>query len=155
MKYFNLVISLSFFLFIKCYNSTAAPNSGTLLNFEGELNNFKKLPKIIPKETNFINGEPVPNGEKVLVKGFRLVGKKNGISDSELLDVLKENVDKELNFAEIQLVAKKVQEFFRNKGYILAQAYVPEQEVKDGIIEIFISEGKLDSNEPYELKKII
>ena len=28
-----------------------------------------------------------------------------------------------------------------------------EQEVKDGIIEIFISEGNLDSKEPYELKK--
>ena len=89
----------SIILFIYGTNLTAAPNSGGLLNFERELNNFNKLPKVIPKETNFINGEPVQDGEKILVKGFRLVGKKNGISDEQLLEVLKEQVDKELSFA--------------------------------------------------------
>ena len=152
MKVFVSHIIISFLLLFSL-NIKAAPNSGTLLNFESELNNFNKLPKIIPDESNFINGEPVQNGEKILVKGFRLVGKKNGISDDELLESLKEQVNKELTFAEIQLVAKKVQDFFRNKGYFLAQAFIPEQEVKEGIIEIFISEGKLDSKEPFELKK--
>ena len=111
------------------------------------------MPKIIPDESNFINGEPVQNGEKILVKGFRLVGKKNGINDDELLESLKEQVNQELTFAEIQLVAKKVQDFFRNKGYFLAQAFIPEQEVKEGIIIIYISEGKLDTEEPFEIKK--
>ena len=35
----------------------------------------------------------------------------------------------------------------------MAQAFIPEQEVKEGIIEIFITEGKLDGKEPFELKK--
>ena len=153
MKVF--LFSLFFILFSMSeeFNLKAAPNSGTLLNFESELSDFKKLPKVIPKSTDLFNGDPVENGEKILVKGYRLIGKKNGIADEELLEVLKEEVDKELTFAEIQLVAKKIQDYFRNKGYFLTQAFIPEQEVKDGIIEIFISEGKLDSKNPYELKK--
>ena len=153
MKIKILYFTIFFCLVINNCNLRAAPNSGTLLNFENELNKFNKLPKAIPDESNFINGEPVQNGEKLLVRGFRLVGKKNGISDEEILSVLKEQINKELTFSEIQLVAKKVQDFFRNKGYFLAQAFIPEQEVKEGIIEIFITEGKLDSKEPFELKK--
>ena len=153
MKINILYFTILFCLFLNSLYLKAVPNSGTLLNFENELNKFNNLPKIIPDESNFINGEPVQNGEKLLVKGFRLVGKKNGISDDEILEILKEQINKELTFSEIQLTAKKVQDFFRNKGYFLAQAFIPEQEVKEGIIEIFITEGKLDSKEPFELKK--
>ena len=153
MKINILYFTILFCLFLNSLYLKAVPNSGTLLNFENELNNFNKLPKIIPDESNFINGEPIQNGEKLLVKGFRLVGKKNGISDDEILEILKEQINKELTFSEIQLIAKKVQDFFRNKGYFLAQAFIPEQEVKGGIIEIFITEGKLDGKEPFELKK--
>ena len=153
MKINILYFTILFSLFLNSSHLKAAPNSGTLLNFENELRKFNKLPKVIPDESNFINGEPVQNGEKLLVRGFRLVGKKNGISDEEILETLKEQINKELTFSEIQLIAKKVQDFFRNKGYFLAQAFIPEQEVKDGIIEIFITEGKLDGKEPFELKK--
>ena len=153
MKINILYFTILFCLFLNNFYLKAVPNSGTLLNFENELNKFNKLPKIIPDESNFINGEPVQNGERLLVKGFRLVGKKNGISDQEILEILKEQINKELTFSEIQLIAKKVQDFFRNKGYFLAQAFIPEQEVKEGIIEIFITEGKLDGKEPFELKK--
>ena len=89
----NLVkVSLFFtyvilFSMLKELNLIAAPNSGTLLNFENELTNFNKLPKVIPKETNLFNGDPVENGGKILVKGYRLVGEKNGISDDELSEV--------------------------------------------------------------------
>ena len=115
MKTNILYFTILFCLLLKSFCLNAVPNSGTLLNFENELNKFNKLPKIIPDESNFINGEPVQNGERLLVKGFRLVGKKNGISDEEILKI-KEQINKELTFSEIQLIAKKVQDFFRNKG---------------------------------------
>ena len=76
MKINILYFTILFSLFLNSSHLKAAPNSGTLLNFENELRKFNKLPKVIPEESNFINGEPVQNGEKLLVKGFRLVGKK-------------------------------------------------------------------------------
>ena len=84
MKINILYFTILFCLFLNSLYLKAVPNSGTLLNFENELNKFNNLPKIIPDESNFINGERVQNGEKLLVKGFRLVGKKNGISDEEI-----------------------------------------------------------------------
>ena len=84
MKINILYFTILFSLFLNSSHLKAAPNSGTLLNFENELRKFNKLPKVIPDESNFINGEPVQNGEKLLVRGFRLVGKKNGISDDEI-----------------------------------------------------------------------
>ena len=74
MKNLTLFFILFIFLLIKSFHLLAAPNSGSLLHFENELNNLKELPKIIPKETNVINGEPIQNGGRILVKGFRLVG---------------------------------------------------------------------------------
>jgi len=150
IKHFFLII----FLFINSVQLWAvAPNSGMLLNLENNLNSINNLPKTIPKESNFINGSPTQNGEKIFIKEFKLVGKKNGISDDEIRNFLSKQANKELTFSEIQLVAKKVQDFYRNKGYFLAQTVIPEQEVKNGVIEIFISEGKLDSKKPFELKK--
>ena len=98
MKINILYLTILFCISLNSLYLKAVPNSGTLLNFENELNKFNKLPKIIPDESNFINGEPIQNGEKLLVKGFRLVGKKNGISDEEILETLKEQINKELTF---------------------------------------------------------
>ena len=98
MKINILYFTIFFCLFISNSYLKGAPNSGTLLNFENELRKFNKLPKVIPDESNFMNGEPVQNGEKLLVKGFRLGGKKNGISDEEILETLKEQINKELTF---------------------------------------------------------
>ena len=106
----------SIILFIYGTNLTAAPNSGGLLNFERELNNFNKLPKVIPKETNFINGEPVQDGEKILVKGFRLVGKKNGISDEQLLEVLKEQTEIDMILLDINMPAMNGIEFAKEQS---------------------------------------
>ena len=116
MKINILYFTILLCLFLNNFYLKAVPNSGTLLNFENELNKFNKLPKIIPDESNFINGEPVQNGERLLVKGFRLVGKKNGISDQEILEILKEQINKELTFSEIQLIAKKSRISLEIKG---------------------------------------
>ena len=112
MKINILYFTILFCLLLKSFYLNAVPNSGTLLNFENELNKFNKLPKIIPDESNFINGEPVQNGERLLVKGFRLVGKKNGISDAEILEILKEEINKELTFSENSADCEKSSGFF-------------------------------------------
>ncbi len=49
----------------------------------------------------------------------------------------------EMSIGEMQNVANRVTEFYRAHGAIVAQAYVPEQEVKDGVVEIRVTEGTL------------
>ena len=48
MKFYILYFTILLCLFLNIFYLKAVPNSGTLLNFEDELNKFNKLPKIIP-----------------------------------------------------------------------------------------------------------
>lgn len=65
---------------------------------------------------------------------------------------VKELVSQELSFDDIQLAADKITTFYQEKGYFLAKAIIPKQEVKDGIVVIQVNEGKLDPKKPYEVK---
>ena len=48
-----------------------------------------------------------------------------------------------MTIGQIQEVAAAVTERYRGAGFILAQAFVPAQEVKDGVVFIEVFEGKL------------
>ncbi len=69
---------------------------------------------------------------------------------NELLSAQQELAKKEvaqssgaLTIGQIQFIADKLTQFYRQKGYILAQAYLPPQKVTDGIVQIKIIEGRL------------
>ncbi len=53
-------------------------------------------------------------------------------------------VGKTVTIGELQEVAYKVSDYYRAKGYMVARAYIPAQQVKDGTIEIQIIEGRRD-----------
>ena len=55
MKMNLLYFTILFCFFLNSLYLKAVPNSGTLLNFENELNKFNKLPKIIPDESKMHN----------------------------------------------------------------------------------------------------
>ena len=48
-----------------------------------------------------------------------------------------------LTIGQIQFIADKITQLYRQKGYILAQAFLPPQKVTDGLVKIKIIEGKL------------
>ena len=148
----NLVLVLAISItFVQ--NVYSVPNAGSLLNIEEEIKKVNILPTQVPEEGELINGVSVSNGEKIEVKGFKFDGQTNGFTNEQLTEVIKDLIGESLSFADIQNAAKRIQNFYRDKGYFLAQAFIPEQEVKDGIIIIYISEGKLDTEEPFEIKK--
>jgi hemolysin activation/secretion protein len=49
--------------------------------------------------------------------------------------------DRELSLDDMNEVANLVTSTYQERGYILARAYVPEQEIKEGILQIAILEG--------------
>ena len=134
-------------------NSYSVPNAGSLLNFEEELRKVNILPVQVPEGKELINGVSGQNGEKIEVKYFKFDGQTNGFTDEQLTAVIQDLIGKSLSFDDIQKAAKRIQNFYRDEGYFLAQVYIPEQEVKNGVIIIYISEGKLDSKQPFEIKK--
>lgn len=90
-------------------------------------------------------------GPRIVVKAFRLVGAVDrparAVSAAEVAALLeKARVEQPatgFSINELQEVAGKVAAYYREHGYILAQAFVPEQEVAGGEVTVQVLEGTL------------
>lgn len=71
---------------------------------------------------------------------------KSAIADhAEFLKQLRKNKKyrEEMSIGQLQDVANKVTDMYRSAGFVIAQAYIPQQKVEDGIVNIHVQEGVL------------
>ena len=78
----------------------------------------------------------------ILVKGFRFSGLGPG-RDSELLAVLIPWIGRELSGDDLTGAANAVTNHLRASGLLVAQAFVPAQEIRDGVVEMVVVEGRI------------
>jgi len=76
-------------------------------------------------------------GKSFLVKGFR-ISRNTAFTDEELLAPLKPFVGRDLSFADLENAAELVTRIYRENDYFVARAYVPVQEMQDGIVEMVV-----------------
>jgi hemolysin activation/secretion protein len=81
-------------------------------------------------------------GLKVNVTAFKITG--NTIFPSDVLAAAAQDfVGKEQNIDGLNDAATKVRAYYRERGYFLVQAYLPRQEIKDGVVEIAVIEARI------------
>lgn len=106
----------------------------------------KPEPKAAPAQTPaVVETKPAPapkTGVAVLVKGFKITG-NTVYPEAELAALIAGNIGKELSFEDLSQVPAKISAHYRSKGYFLAQAYLPAQDVKNGVVEIAVLEGRV------------
>ena len=131
------------------------PDAGKILQQQNESDKAKSIPKDIPKSLlkQDKKQQKQASDDKIEVKNFKLEGDIKAFPINELQNLLLDLSNKSLNFDQIQLAANRIENYYQQKGFFLAQAIIPKQEIKDGIIIILINEGKLDSKEPYKINK--
>jgi hemolysin activation/secretion protein len=78
---------------------------------------------------------------RVKVAGFTFTG-NTLIPSDDLQPKVQEFIGKELNFDGLNDAATEVRAYYRSRGYFLAQAYLPEQTIRGGVVEIAIIEGR-------------
>src|SRR5919202_536695 len=79
---------------------------------------------------------------KVKVEQFAFTG--NTLYSEEVLQTqVEEFRGKELDFEGLNEAATKVRAFYRARGYFLAQAYLPQETIRNGRVEIGIIEGRI------------
>ena len=89
-------------------------------------------------DTEALSGLPI-----VFVKRFELTG--NRVFDSaRLAEVAEPYKNRSITPGELQELRYKLTLFYVNQGYINSGAVIPDQDVKDGVIEIQIIEGELN-----------
>lgn len=82
------------------------------------------------------------SGKKTLIKGFKFTG-VNSLKIEDLNNLLKNYENKELNFSQLTELASIITKYYRSKGFFVARAYLPVQNIKNNnnIFEISIIEG--------------
>ncbi|HWS79297.1 MAG TPA: ShlB/FhaC/HecB family hemolysin secretion/activation protein [Thermomonas sp.] len=77
-----------------------------------------------------------------VLKGVQFVG-ATGVPDSELQAAVADRIGTEVTFADLEQLAARAVAVYQKHGFGLVQAFVPVQEVVDGVVKITISEGVL------------
>ncbi len=85
--------------------------------------------------------EPVSGGATVRVAALRVTG-NSLFTDAELIAAANVALGAELTLSELRSAAARISNLYNSRGYFLAQAYLPAQDIKDGVVTIAIVEGR-------------
>jgi len=115
------------------------------------LDQVKEKPAAPPMKPGRIENElppaaaPAPSqaGTQVTVREFRITG-ATVFSASELQQVLTPYKGRRLSLEQLQQAGAALTAYYRDKGYFVAYAYLPPQEIKDGLVQIAVLEGSVD-----------
>jgi len=123
----------------------APPSAGSILQQQAPKQELPISPSTAPVLPQVAPPKPaLPAGTKVnvTVKDFRFSG-NTVFSSAELRGLVQEFIGKTLDFNGLNDAAGRVQRHYRERGYFLAVAYLPQQEIREGIVEIAVLEGRL------------
>jgi hemolysin activation/secretion protein len=103
----------------------------------------QKKPPVIIEEKKEPQKGPVTAAAKILVKKFKVEG-NTLISTKEINSIVAPFEGKELTLEELRNVGDLVTARYRDKGYIIANAFIPKQVIKENVVKIEIIEGKIE-----------
>lgn len=145
-----IILALSFTL-PAIAAAAGLPNAGTTQHeIEKQFQEQQPQPGA-PAPTPLSPPPAAPEGVKVLVKDFRITGEKI-FTENQLKSLLAGFIGKELTINELERAAQTIEEFYRSKGFIV-RVYLPQQEIKEGVVQITVIEGKLEGVDVDEKNK--
>ena len=87
-----------------------------------------------------------PAESKLVVSRVMFTG-NTVFKSAELERIIAPAIGKEMTLGELNEFISKVSDYYVAHGYILAQAYLPPQEIRDGVVEVAILEGEVGAIE--------
>lgn len=144
-------------LYITLFSYTAnvyaadAPSTGTILQQQKQREQLQQLPRQVPeveddteKSESDTQAAQTPTGAQIQIRSIRFSGADSLVTREPLEKVVGDAIGQNYGIDQIKLLATKVTNYLRSEGYMLAQAYLPQQDVSDGDLEITIVDGRLD-----------
>jgi hemolysin activation/secretion protein len=147
------VIYLSSFLLISSVFSSAAaeplplPDSGLLMR-ENRPPAAPPKPQAEEVISNPDIAKPAMSPAddlRMTVKKFRFSGNRQ-FNDAELTPLLNTYSGHEIGFKDLEAAAQRISQYYHAAGFFLASAYLPQQAIKNGEVEIAVLEGRLDAS---------
>ena len=85
---------------------------------------------------------PAEGGQAVLVDEFEVTGAVT-FTAAELKALVDDLAGQTLTLAELQEASNRITRYYRERGFFLTRAYLPQQDVSDGVVTIDVLEGRL------------
>lgn len=119
------------------------PNIGDVLKEVTPPKIEKKKELLPPLEQTKEFETSYKDGQKVEVKKFLISG-ANNMNNAELKNIVKPYEEKMLSFKQMQEIANLITEAYKTKGYFVAHAYIPMQNLQkqNGVLKITVIEGE-------------
>jgi hemolysin activation/secretion protein len=92
-------------------------------------------------ERSTSTAEPEAGGARIRVNALRVTG-ATLFSEAELVSAATVTPGSELTLSDLRKAAARVSAHYNSRGYFLAQAYLPAQDVKNGAVTIAVVEGR-------------
>lgn len=145
-KIFNIKTILTFIFLLSFENYANSVDVPTVddLNKQAPQLPEKKSPKASENLKDFDKEIKLKDDDqilKILVKDFLIEGNER-YKESTLKDLIKEGINKELVYEDLIAITSLISNFYRTNGY-LATAYLPPQDIKNGVIKIKVTEAVL------------
>jgi len=98
-------------------------------------------------------------GPRFTIKKIKVTG-NTLIDDTLLAPILEVGDGMEVTLGTLHLIAQEITSLYSMRGYVLTRAYIPEQEIENGVVTIQVVEGKLgkfevEGNEKFKSEEII
>ena len=134
LPYALLVLSQS------AFSATPLPPSGGMQQIPPS-----PVPQRMPPKLDVEQGSspavPQAQSTKILVKRLKITGAV-AYSESELLTVSGFEPGSHLSLADLRGMAARIADFYHRNGYFVAQAYLPAQDIQDGVVSITVMDGR-------------
>ena len=82
-----------------------------------------------------------PEGQRIVVNTLHVTG-QTLYSEDQLVAATDFKAGSQLNLRDLRALGAKIATFYNNRGYFLTQAYLPVQDVVDGVVTIAVIEGR-------------
>lgn len=92
--------------------------------------------------------QPAQSPEKspttaIVIKRFEFSG-NTAITTAELEKISSGLVGQKVTLKDLRILADKISDVYRERGYMVARAFIPAQKIQNGVVEIQIIEGRRD-----------
>jgi len=103
---------------------------------------IKKVKPLVVPETTIFESRTLSSGVHVFIKRYKFIG-NTVVSSDELANILHEFTGKRVMTSDLAQVRNLITQAYIDRGYINSGAVIPDQEVKEGVILVEITEGVL------------
>ena len=86
------------------------------------------------------------SGVRFNIAAIRIAG-NSLIGNDELQPLVSDLIGTQHSLADLDDAADRITRLYRERGYVVARAYLPTQEIKDGVVKIAVIEGRIDKQQ--------